>query len=1275
MKAQAIFLISFVSLLILMLFLIPFSLSDEPQQSEKTIVSHTKWATGEEICYSDNTCNMTLYSNPMNYYDGSEYVSINTTIVNSSDSKYSHEMTQGIYHVFFEDNLQMGEAVKFVKDDYHFIYDLSGGKIQWVEQTGSPDKTKSIGAILSSHAQPEGSVMKYGNAFAYTNVTYNIYYEMLKEKFYLSQLPLSGEGYLYLEYTGEVKYSSELTIFANSENQTGKSFHTSERIDFNDESGNTVFFLPPPTVKDMNNVEGHAYYDIKVSKGKIQFGLRVNRTFLENAKYPVIIDPSITLQTADTENLEDVNCYNNDTATLDAGVMIKWNISSIPSTANITEALLYLWWDHVSFSPDSGVNVSTVNNQTWIEENGVSAWNAAEFLNTSLQNWSSIVENTWGYINVTDLVKIEHSSNNDNITIRVFDPDYPNLVGNVTDVGSNPALLKIGTINNSALGGNLVGNSKEYELTTKRAKLIITYDRNLPFFNTNTTVPAQPLYLNNVTIQVNVTSDLDSIIWVNFTLIAPNGTWVINNTNGTNFDTDLWNSTSYNISGNDGQWNISVLASESDGDTAEKNWSFTVTNSPPTFDQDLTAQSLHHNANLSYDVNCSDADSNPITYSVNESKVSINSGTGVITDNPAQSEDGTYNISVICNDTLNATTQTFLYTIINDPPEPVNVTILPSPADTTDDLNCTYNYTDNETDTESNQWFRWYLNNILYTAVSKVEPDDNTVLLFHMDNETGYGENDTLVYDFSGLGNNGSVSGATWSSLGRLNGTFIFDGIDDYINASNSSLLNFGTGNFSIEFWMKTGSSASMRIISKILTSGYEVYIAGGYIDIYIWDGTNDAQNDPLTKKRNDNSWHHVAVLKNSSLLYLYIDGSYEGGWDSSSVGDINTTSDLMIGSLNGTGHFFNGSIDELIIYNRTLTAEEILNHSNLGAPQLLGSGNTSTGDNWTCSAKVKDGFESSSWVNSSSVNIGDKTSPILEDWKLSASSGYTDIQQAIYVNCSDALSSIQYVRVDYVNPNGENVGNKTMTLRTGDQYEYNYTFNIVGTYTNFSFHCMDQSGNKNSTNSTLNFTASTRPSEAPPDGGIVVIVTNITKFRLEAIGGLNLTIPLGIPVSHRIAITNEGNQDSWFFPKCVSDNETCSFINLNITKRVLVGMNKTSYMVYDILVPIGKAKVGDNLTFTITSEDAENVVVGLHYRMGVVERWGDIISLLRKKITIIENIPFIGGPLIVEAWHLILLAIIPMGFLYSLLGNQKGKFWITTSIYAVLVGIILFAL
>ncbi|MBI3033592.1 DUF853 family protein [Candidatus Woesearchaeota archaeon] len=103
----------------------------------------------------------------------------------------------------------------------------------------------------------------------------------------------------------------------------------------------------------------------------------------------------------------------------------------------------------------------------------------------------------------------------------------------------------------------------------------------------------------------------------------------------------------------------------SNNQNSTSNSCFTVANAPPRYTQTLTTQTTRTGSTLNYQVNCTDADNDSITYSDDTSMFNINSLTGAISHSPTESQVGTYTITITCNDGTDISQQSFTY-IIND---------------------------------------------------------------------------------------------------------------------------------------------------------------------------------------------------------------------------------------------------------------------------------------------------------------------------------------------------------------------------------------------------------------------------------------------------------------------------------------------------------------------------------------------------------------------------------------------------------------------------------
>ena len=192
--------------------------------------------------------------------------------------------------------------------------------------------------------------------------------------------------------------------------------------------------------------------------------------------------------------------------------------------------------------------------------------------------------------------------------------------------------------------------------------------------------------------------------------------------------------------------------------------------------------------------------------------------------------------------------------------------------------------------------------------------------------------------DESGNGNNGTVYGATLTEdrFGMLNSAYSFDGVDDYINIPHSSSISVSSY-VSISAWVKMDAADSGIVIVKgnygqlwdygLSTDwSYTSYPeSGGPFVINEYRGLNDKFNE----------WHHFAVTVdevNGNVLKMYFDGAEMTGLLSRINDQSNTSGNyirptsgtLKIGGVPEAPRTFLGLVDDVRIYNRTLSASEI---------------------------------------------------------------------------------------------------------------------------------------------------------------------------------------------------------------------------------------------------------------------------------------------------------------------------------------------------------------
>ena len=186
----------------------------------------------------------------------------------------------------------------------------------------------------------------------------------------------------------------------------------------------------------------------------------------------------------------------------------------------------------------------------------------------------------------------------------------------------------------------------------------------------------------------------------------------------------------------------------------------------------------------------------------------------------------------------------------------------------------------------------------------------------------------TSAEDQSGRGNDGALSGPTWTSSCPIRGCLSFDGTNDKVTVANSDSLDFGTGPVSVTFWFKTSANAEGFIVDttqNLLTyTGFFVDYRGDSVnkdlDNRFCASTCNSRNG--TTAMNGNVWRFVAVSRDGTNIRVFVNGVEEStGTDDRK--NLTNNYDLVIGS-SGSSIWLNGMLDDFRIYSRALSASEI---------------------------------------------------------------------------------------------------------------------------------------------------------------------------------------------------------------------------------------------------------------------------------------------------------------------------------------------------------------
>jgi hypothetical protein len=242
----------------------------------------------------------------------------------------------------------------------------------------------------------------------------------------------------------------------------------------------------------------------------------------------------------------------------------------------------------------------------------------------------------------------------------------------------------------------------------------------------------------------------------------------------------------------------------------------------------------------------------------------------------------------------------------------------------------------------------------LYNSGTPLDASADSGNYASSDGLQGYWRNDgdTTWTDRSTNSNHGTVAGSPTSIVltegitsGRdSQGFYLTDTTEncltlngaEYVEIPDSEALDFGTGDFSIECWIKTtdATGASIEFISKRAGLSNSVGVmcrisTSGYLATEIDDGAGNEIYITDSSALNDNTWYHaVFTYDRSGDCNIYKDGVSVANTSISAVGSIDNSSVLYIGRL--TSHF-TGKIDDVRIYSDALSSDEVTKNYNAG--------------------------------------------------------------------------------------------------------------------------------------------------------------------------------------------------------------------------------------------------------------------------------------------------------------------------------------------------------
>jgi len=148
---------------------------------------------------------------------------------------------------------------------------------------------------------------------------------------------------------------------------------------------------------------------------------------------------------------------------------------------------------------------------------------------------------------------------------------------------------------------------------------------------------------------------------------------------------------------------------------------------------------------------------------------------------------------------------------------------------------------------------------------------------------------------------------------GKFNKSVSFDGTGDYVSISSSDDFSFGTGDFTIDFWIKK-TSRNENIMGTGYTNNWMIHY--DTVNGYAFYGNGNGTGNYLGGVTADNNWHHIAFIRSSGTLSMYKDGQLTNSVTNTT--NITATTSLYIGRDFVDSMFFSGSLDEVRISKGT---------------------------------------------------------------------------------------------------------------------------------------------------------------------------------------------------------------------------------------------------------------------------------------------------------------------------------------------------------------------
>lgn len=183
----------------------------------------------------------------------------------------------------------------------------------------------------------------------------------------------------------------------------------------------------------------------------------------------------------------------------------------------------------------------------------------------------------------------------------------------------------------------------------------------------------------------------------------------------------------------------------------------------------------------------------------------------------------------------------------------------------------------------------------------------NVVSLLHFDGADG----STTFTDQTGKSWTPAGSVQIDTAQSKFGGaSCLFNGTTDYLTCTHAD-FTLGTGDFTIEMWVRLNSTAGNQYLLDIGSNGTIISFYSGRILYY--DSVTGIGGDLYTAgpTLSTGQFYHIAVSRNSGVIRAFCDGIK---WGEQAGAQNKTATNANIGRYGGGGHYLDGWLDELRI-------------------------------------------------------------------------------------------------------------------------------------------------------------------------------------------------------------------------------------------------------------------------------------------------------------------------------------------------------------------------